>query len=1377
MSTINDKATVELFVNGEQAEQAMDRLRKKAADLKDQIDQANAAGDSKTAKKLQKELDQVNKQLNRTESAAKGAGIVLNNLSNTNIHGLNNALKYLQRELKMTKPGTEAWHRYADAIEKVKGRIAELNEELEGGESVWDKFKGWATDAWPALDLISGWGSNVYDIMRGAVDAYADMDQEMANVRKFTGMTAEQVADLNEEFKNMDTRTSREDLNKLAQEAGRLGKTSKEDILGFVRAADIINVALDDLGEGATLTLSKLTGVFGIEETYGTEQSLLKVGSVINELSQNCSASAPYLAEFASRMGGVGAQSGMTIQQIMAFGAVLDANGQAVEASSTALSQVIVRMMQEPAKYARVAGLDVQKFTDMLKTDVNGALVLFLETLQKAGGMDTLSPMFADMGENGSRAIGTLSTLAIHIDQVKAQQIEANKAFQEGTSAGEEFAVQNNTVQASIEKAKNALNDLRVELGERLSPLMSHIMSTSSAAIRALLSLVRFVMDNKVAILSLTAGILAYTIAAKAATIATVAHTVATKAATVAKAAWRLAMIASTSATALFTGNIRKATVAFRLFSMTIKASPIGLLVSLITTATVALGGWIYKTKEARREEAELASQREKEMQEYREQISDISKTSAEYAQSHLDRLKRLYEASQDQNKSMNDRITAVKELQKTYPSAFGNLSQEAILTGKAATAYNDLAKNIVKAARAKAAAEKIKENEKELLEIEMEVDDLKESLTKDVSDRERAKVKFEKEGLSGFDSLDVERARTRNERISENEEKLTMMRLRMRELDKANSRLAKEAGDPSEIAPDIEFSTPGLSGFAAPSVPDPVGGKGGSGGKTDRFAEEKAWRERQQAEARIAYATGEATYSEHTERMAEISTEYYEKLLARTDLSADERLKIEADYLDECVKTTEGGRKLLIEDEDRGYQDLLDHLRANHLERLRTEKLSADERKQVEADYAESLELAELQHLKVMMSLYEEGSDKWLEARRNYHEKELAAQQRHLRKMEELEEKYSAVKDKYFGLNAEERQSEYDRQFAALKVVYERELEAAGDNAAEKLRIEEAFLQAQNALRKQYSLDAEEDTRGSLERAVATSAEWLNGEGGKALTGTMSTVISGMSSIFSGLSTLIQAETDLQTAAISKKYDREVELAQGNSYKVAQLEKKKEKEIAKVKNEANRKLFAMQVIQAVAQTAQNALSAYGSAAAIPVVGYILAPIAAAMAVAAGAIQIASIKKQQQASEAQGYSKGGFTRPGRVDEPAGVVHAGEWVASQKLLANPVARPMIDALDRVQRTNTISSLRADDVSRSIRANDTVARFAESDNGMLVMAAVASRLSAVVDSLTERLNEPFVTVNTVTGPMGMKQANDDYSRMIKNVTPKSKRKWIS
>lgn len=198
-----------------------------------------------------------------------------------------------------------------------------------------------------------------------------------------------------------------------------------------------------------------------------------------------------------------------------------------------------------------------------------------------------------------------------------------------------------------------------------------------------------------------------------------------------------------------------------------------------------------------------------------------------------------------------------------------------------------------------------------------------------------------------------------------------------------------------------------------------------------------------------------------------------------------------------------------------------------------------------------------------------------------------------------------------------------------------------------------------------------------------------------------------------------------------------------------------------------------MQVIQAVAQTAQNALNAFGSAAAIPLVGHIMAPIAAAMAIAAGAIQIATIKKQQQASEAQGYSKGGFTKPGAVDEPAGIVHAGEWVASQKLLSSPVARPMIEALDYAQRTNTIGSLKAEDVSRSIRANDSLVRIAEDNESAALMVAAVSRNTRALSSLVQRLNEPFVTINTVTGDHGINAAKSEYDRLISNKSPKSRR----
>ena len=197
-------------------------------------------------------------------------------------------------------------------------------------------------------------------------------------------------------------------------------------------------------------------------------------------------------------------------------------------------------------------------------------------------------------------------------------------------------------------------------------------------------------------------------------------------------------------------------------------------------------------------------------------------------------------------------------------------------------------------------------------------------------------------------------------------------------------------------------------------------------------------------------------------------------------------------------------------------------------------------------------------------------------------------------------------------------------------------------------------------------------------------------------------------------------------------------------------------------------------MISAVAETALAAINAYASASKV---SWILGPIAAAMAVAAGGIQIAAIKKQQAASLATGYSKGGFTPAGAVDEPVGVVHAGEWVASQKLLRNPQARAAIEALDAAQRNNTIGRLGAADVSRTVTAPSVLAGAAADgsmERTMVAMVAVMSRYGDTMERLGDRLDEPFVTVNTVTGDTGIKQAQDEYQRLQNNTLPKSKRR---
>jgi hypothetical protein len=368
------------------------------------------------------------------------------------------------------------------------------------------------------------------------------------------------------------------------------------------------------------------------------------------------------------------------------------------------------------------------------------------------------------------------------------------------------------------------------------------------------------------------------------------------------------------------------------------------------------------------------------------------------------------------------------------------------------------------------------------------------------------------------------------------------------------------------------------------------------------------------------------------------------------------------------------------------------------------------------------------------------------------------------------------SVKKTYFGDNAEDKKTKYTKDVGLLDEVYASELKAVGDNADEKLRIEQAYQIAKIALAKKYGQEYDK----SMKDSILGFADWLDTDGGKALTGTMSTLTSGMSSIFSQVTSIMQSDLEIQTSAIEKKYEKETELAEGNTYKIKKLEEQKEKELAQAKQEANRKMFAMQVIQAVAQTATNAINAYGSAAAIPVTGFVLAPIAASMAIAAGMLQIAAIKKQQQASEAQGYSEGGFTPDGQKEEAVGIVHAGEWVASQRLTKNPQTRPLLEALDYAQRNNTIGSIRMSDVSRSINAPALIA--AQSSAAPTIVNNITNNTTtsqsnpdyeATMRRLADRLDQPFVTVNTVTGDLGIKKAQDEYAKLISNKSPKSRK----
>ncbi len=517
MASYNTTAKVVLSVNGRQAQQVLTSLQEEATKLERKLAKAATAGDKASMKKLQRELNSTNRLISQLQGSATTAEQVLRRLDKATPKELQRTLKTLQSQLSGIERGSAAWNDHIAKIRRVKEEISAVNRQLAVQQSRWEKMNNWLNNAQTFIMGIAAAVTGLVMAGRKAVNAYAEMEEQLANTRKYTGMTEKSVEELNKAFMRLDTRTPREKLNELAQEAGRLGKNTLESVQGYVEAADIINVALVDLGAGATQTIAKLTNIFGVEQMLGTKDAMLAVGSTVNVLSQNCTASKPYLVEFAQRMAGIGSQASLTIPQILAFGAVLDANGQKVEMSATAIQKVIMNLANKNHEFAATLGLDAELLNTTLKKSAKDGLMMFLQALHDIGEKSSfanatmiLAPAFKDMGLDAARVSQVLSTLAKHIDEVKWQMGEADKAFREASSATHEYEIFNTTAQAAIDKAKKRVTELAVELGEKLYPAMKHIYTSSGIFLRVLNQIVSFIIEYRKVIVPLIASLATY---------------------------------------------------------------------------------------------------------------------------------------------------------------------------------------------------------------------------------------------------------------------------------------------------------------------------------------------------------------------------------------------------------------------------------------------------------------------------------------------------------------------------------------------------------------------------------------------------------------------------------------------------------------------------------------------------------------------------------------------------------------------------------------------------------------------------------------------------------------------------------------------------
>jgi TP901 family phage tail tape measure protein len=447
-----------IYINNDNAKKALMDLQNQSEKLKDELYLLEQAGqkDTQLYKDKKKALDALMQSMKATK---KEAGLYALSLSD-----LQKLAAKLKAEYRYMVPDSAQQKKAAADLKVVQARIQELQGtaqrtglSLSKMANGFNKYFGMAT---AGIATISGVVFGIKNLITGN----AKLSDSFSDVMKTTGLTRKEVQGLYKDFKSLDTRTSRERLLELARDAGKLGIQGTDNIMRFVKAADQIDVALgEDLGEDAIKNIGKIVSVLedvpvkmdGVRRSMSEMQlddQMLAVGSAINTLGQSSTANEGYIVEFTQRLSGVAAQAQISVADLMGFASVLDQSGQKVEMASTVMQNFITKIFEEPSKFAKIAGIEVSKFNELLRDDTNQAIVKVIEALNKKGGFQQLIPIFKDMGLEGSRAIGVITALAKNFDKLTEAQKISSQAFLEGTSISNEFRTKNDNLAGTLDK-------------------------------------------------------------------------------------------------------------------------------------------------------------------------------------------------------------------------------------------------------------------------------------------------------------------------------------------------------------------------------------------------------------------------------------------------------------------------------------------------------------------------------------------------------------------------------------------------------------------------------------------------------------------------------------------------------------------------------------------------------------------------------------------------------------------------------------------------------------------------------------------------------------------------------------------------------------
>ena len=1370
---IRQRATVEVQVNGEDAKKELQALESYANSLKGRLAEAYKAGDTKKIKQLEKELRETNAQLKVMRTNTKNIDAAMNNIGLATPKELRNLIRDINAKLSSghVKRGSAEWRKYQEQLKLVNAEIRKVNGEIRETQGWLTRFNNgfskWGGLLASTAAAITG-VSMALSVLRKNRD---EKESSAANLKALTGLDDGSIQWLKRQAEILSTTMDKTKLrvtqsSKDILEAYMLVGSAKPDLLTNKEALNAVTIEAMRLASAAKMDL---------------KDAVEAVTVSLNQYSAGADQAGRFTNVLAA--GSQKGSAGVVSQAAAIVKAGVSASGAKVQFEELVGT---IEMLGEKGIKDEVAGTGLKKFFLVLQTgakETNPAIVGLdkaLENLQKKRmSAKAIKDIFGEEGYNVAKIL---------IDNT-AKVKEYTKAVTGTNVAMIQAAINSDTNEAKMAQYKNQIKEAGIQLMEKLNPSLSALTGWTTKLIKAAPALIDWTQQYGRTIVYAGTVLTTYIVAKKLhwfwlnkVKTETGQYILAQKL----KQFWDKAVTASTwlyiAATSVLTGRVKQARLAMQAFFLVTKFHPLGLLLTVIT----AVAGGIYllatRTKKAKTLTEEFFSAISEERNELNKIYNQLLKTNEKTAE----RTRLINEFNSGFGKYLTnllDEKSTVDDIKKAYKEATAAMNDHyarELLASKQSEIVKESLDEQSKALRKSVdiAINATKDQKARLSEL---INDVTNQIITDNPDygagnvRQKIYEQINREFGSGA-AYDLFGGSQGWEDFSKEISPF------IKAADKTINKVAKLK---DELAPFIKklSSSPVENSNANNDDDTPL-----NDDLTDKEKQKILKENLKKVEAAAAkeealikekYAKGETTYREYCKAINENDVKELDNKMALYDKESSEYNQLLSKKQDLLKKGLEQETNFTVEEiEARSKQEEIELVSSYEKRKINRFALN------------EGLFRLDVETLQKKQALYTKDSKEW----QDYEKQIIDVENREkLRKEKEYQQLLSSIRDQYSKKNIDQlmkeeldgidylhkngllKEEEYQKLLKAIKRKYLKEKIDQADSPAPDDEPTKAALGGDfKALKDKYAEinDAEEQGNISHQEALQQKAE-ADAKYLKNLKEKVEVVYSSLSTILTSYSNYANACQDLEIAKIEKKYDDEIEAAGNNTKKTKKLEEEKEKEIAKIKTKYNNKAMKIEIAQAFASMAMSAINAYSSAAQVPLVGYILAPIAAASAIAAGMMNIAAIKKQHQAQEL-GYYFGGFTPTGDPKKEVGVVHANEFVANHQAVNNPNVLPVLRLIDYAQKNNTVGSLTAEDISMTLdkryspTPGSTSSTTSDENSAVLIgiMSNSLDRASDIMERLSMRLDEGIESYVTIDGEHGFEKQYNHYKKLKAN-----------